>query len=52
MEIIVLLKPDGTVLEVNRTAGAAGATPQPRTAIGEQLWEAPTLAAYPAAFGP
>ena len=46
MEIIVLLKPDGTVLEVNRTQ-ASWRDPNPRNSIGGKLWEAPTLAAYP-----
>ena len=46
MEVMVLLNPDGTVIEVNRTT-----TPwrhsSPELAIGRPLWEAPTLAAYP-----
>ena len=46
MEIIVLLEPDGTVVEVNRTE-ANWRHPQPRTAIGHKLWEAPTLEHYP-----
>ena len=50
MEIIVLLKPDGTVLEVNRTE-AIWRDPEPRTSIGKKLWEAPTLARYPQHVG-
>ena len=46
MEIIVLLRPDGTVLEVNRTQ-ARWRNPEPRLAIGRKLWEAPTLEHYP-----
>jgi len=46
MEIIVLLKPDGTVLEVNRTE-AIWRDPEPRSSIGKKLWEAPTLRRYP-----
>ena len=46
MEIIVLLKPDGTVVEVNRTS-ASWRHPQPRMAIGKKLWEAPTLDNFP-----
>jgi PAS domain S-box-containing protein len=46
LEIIVLLKPDGTVVEVNRTE-ASWRHPAPRLSIGKPLWEAPTLAHYP-----
>ena len=46
MEIIVLLKPDGTVVEVNRTE-ASWRHPAPRMAIGHKLWEAPTLQQFP-----
>ena len=46
MEIIVLLTPDGTVVEVNRTE-ANWRHPAPRTSIGHKLWEAPTLEQYP-----
>ena len=45
-EIIVLLSPDGTVIEVNRTSAPWRAA-EPQTAIGKPLWEAPTLARYP-----
>ena len=46
MEIIVLLEPDGTVVEVNRTE-ASWRHPAPRMAIGHKLWEAPTLDQFP-----
>ena len=46
MEIIVLLRPDGTVVEVNRTE-ARWRHPEPRMAIGKKLWDAPTLAQFP-----
>ena len=46
MEIIVLLEPDGTVIEVNSTQ-ARWRHPDPRTAIGHKLWESPTVAQYP-----
>ncbi|MDQ3078247.1 MAG: PAS domain-containing protein [Pseudomonadota bacterium] len=46
LEIIVLLEPDGTVIEVNRTPASWRAA-EPRLAIGKPLWEAPTLARYP-----
>ncbi|MDP9085683.1 MAG: PAS domain-containing protein, partial [Pseudomonadota bacterium] len=46
MEVMVLLDPEGTVIEVNRTT-----TPwrhaSAEVAIGRPLWEAPTLQAYP-----
>jgi PAS domain S-box-containing protein len=46
MEIIVLLSPDGTVVEVNRTS-ASWRHADPRLAIGRKLWEAPTVEQYP-----
>ncbi len=46
LEVMVLLDPDGTVVEVNRTATPwRHATAQ--VAVGRPLWEAPTLRAYP-----
>ena len=46
LEVMALLDPDGTVVEVNRTA-----TPwrmaSAAMAIGRPLWEAPTLQKYP-----
>ena len=46
MEIVVLLKPDGTVIEVNKTP-ASWRDNDPRKAIGLPLWEAPTVKNYP-----
>ena len=47
MEVIVLLRPDGTVVEVNssRTDWRAG---NPQDALGRPLWETATVQAYPA----
>ena len=47
MEVIVLLRPDGTVVEVNssRTDWRAG---NPHDALGRPLWETATVQAYPA----
>jgi len=46
LEVMVLLTPDGTVIEVNRTA-TPWRHPSAVEAIGRPLWEAPTLQAYP-----
>jgi PAS domain S-box-containing protein len=46
LEVLVLLDPDGTVLELNRTS-APWRDPDPRKAIGMKLWDAPTMKAYP-----
>jgi PAS domain S-box-containing protein len=51
LEIIVLLRPDGTVVEVNRTE-ASWRHPAPRSAIGAKLWDAPTLGPYPQLVAP
>ncbi|MEO7786626.1 MAG: PAS domain-containing protein, partial [Sphingomicrobium sp.] len=45
MEVMVLLDPDGTVVEVNRTA-PAWRHPSAALAIGRPLWEAPTLQSF------
>ena len=45
LEVMVLLEPDGTVLEVNHQA-RRGAT-RPEDAIGRRSWDAPTMLAYP-----
>jgi len=50
LEIIVLLKPDGTVVEVNRTE-ASWRHHAPRMAIGRKLWKAPTLDRFPEHVG-
>ncbi len=46
MEIVVLLRPDGTVVEVNKTP-ASWRDQNPRHAVGRPLWEAPTVKNYP-----
>jgi PAS domain S-box-containing protein len=46
LEVIVLLSPDGTVLEMNQTK-AAWRDPDPRRAIGGKVWDSPTLKNYP-----
>ncbi|WP_294003734.1 PAS domain-containing sensor histidine kinase [Sphingomonas sp.] len=46
MEIVVLLKPDGTVVEVNKTP-ATWRDEDPRRAIGLLLWESPTVKHFP-----
>jgi PAS domain S-box-containing protein len=46
LEVLVLLKPDGTILELNRKE-AAWRHPDPRQAVGKKIWDAPTLLAYP-----
>ena len=46
LEVIVLLAPDGTIVEMNETK-AMWRDGNPRRAIGRKVWEAPTLQAYP-----
>jgi PAS domain S-box-containing protein len=46
LEVMVLLKPDGTVLAVN-SRREDWRHPHPEEAIGQKLWDAPTLSAYP-----
>ena len=46
LEVIVLMTPDGTVLEVNRTQAAWRAN-DPAMAIGGKLWESPTFQRHP-----
>ncbi len=46
MEIIVLTKPDGTIVQMNRTR-AVWRDEHPESAIGAKLWDAPTLRAFP-----
>ena len=46
LEVMVLLKPDGTVLAVNNRR-EAWRHPNPSEAIGHKIWNAPTLRAYP-----
>jgi PAS domain S-box-containing protein len=51
LEVIVLMAPDGTVLDLNRSPMAWRA-PDPEQAIGKKLWESPTLSMYPAQIEP
>ncbi|NUR44904.1 MAG: PAS domain-containing protein [Sphingomonas sp.] len=46
LEVMVLLKPDGTVLAVNNRS-EAWRHPEPSEAVGKKLWDAPTMQAYP-----
>jgi PAS domain S-box-containing protein len=46
LEVIVLLSPDGTVIEMNQTR-APWRDPDPRRAIGKKVWDSPTLKNYP-----
>ncbi|GAA4711478.1 PAS domain-containing protein [Sphingomonas lutea] len=46
LEVMVLLKPDGTVIAVNNRR-EVWRHPHPDEAIGQKLWDAPTLSAYP-----
>ena len=46
LEVMVLLEPDGTVLAVNNRR-ESWRHDNPSEAIGQKVWEAPTLRAYP-----
>ncbi len=46
LEVMVLLEPDGTVIAVNNRR-EIWRHPNPDDAIGQKLWDAPTLSAYP-----
>ena len=46
LEVMVLLKPDGTVLAVNNRR-EVWRHPDPSEAVGHKLWDAPTMRAYP-----
>ena len=46
LEVIVLLKPDGTILEINHVH-AIWRDPNPTRAVGKKIWDAPTMLAYP-----
>ncbi len=46
LEVMVLLKPDGTVIAVNNRR-EIWRHENPAEAIGKKLWDAPTMAAYP-----
>jgi PAS domain S-box-containing protein len=45
-EVIVLMEPDGTILEMNRVA-APWRADNPTRAIGGKIWDSPTLKAHP-----
>ncbi|MCY7271760.1 MAG: PAS domain-containing protein [Sphingomonas bacterium] len=46
LEVIVLLDPDGTILEINRV-NTSWRADNPSTSIGGKMWDAPTMQAYP-----
>ena len=46
LEVMVLLEPDGTVLAVNNRR-EMWRHPNPDDAIGQKLWDSPTMQAYP-----
>ena len=50
LEVMVLLKPDGTVLAVNNRR-EAWRHEDPGEALGQKLWDAPTMRAYPQHVG-
>ncbi len=51
LEVLVLLKPDGTILELNRKS-APWRDPDPTRAVGQKLWDSPTMKAYPEQIRP
>jgi len=46
LEVIVLLRPDGTIVELNQTK-AVWRDAEPRKSVGKKIWDAATLKAYP-----
>ena len=46
MEIIVLTRPDGTIVQMNRTPGS-WRDANPEQGVGGKLWDSPTMRAYP-----
>jgi PAS domain S-box-containing protein len=46
LEVLVLMKPDGTVLQLN-SKEAGWRDLESRKAIGRKIWESPTLKSYP-----
>ncbi|MEO7411675.1 MAG: PAS domain-containing protein [Sphingomicrobium sp.] len=46
LEVLVLLSPDGTMLELNRKS-APWRDPDPAHSVGQKLWDSPTMRAYP-----
>jgi len=50
LEVLVLLEPDGTIVQTNRKQAVWRDT-DPNAAIGLKVWDAPTLQAYPQHIG-
>ena len=46
LEVLVLLEPDGTIVELNRK-DAPWRSRQARKALGRKIWESPTVREYP-----
>jgi PAS domain S-box-containing protein len=46
LEVLVLMEPEGTIVELNRK-DAPWRAPNPREAVGQKIWDAPTLKLYP-----
>jgi|tagenome__1003787_1003787.scaffolds.fasta_scaffold20989739_3 PAS domain S-box-containing protein len=46
LEVLVLMEPDGTVVELNRQ-GTPWRAENPREVIGKKIWEGPTFKLYP-----
>ena len=46
LEVIVLLDPTGTILEINRVS-TSWRDPNPDRSLGGKIWDAPTMQAYP-----
>ncbi len=46
LEVLVLMEPDGTIVEMNRK-DAPWRAKHRREAVGKKIWEAPTLVMYP-----
>jgi PAS domain S-box-containing protein len=46
LEVLVLMEPDGTIVELNRK-DAPWRAKNPRDAVGRKIWDAPTLKMYP-----
>ena len=46
LEVIALLEPDGTIVEINRVK-AGWRADNPERAIGGKVWDSPTVRAYP-----
>jgi PAS domain S-box-containing protein len=46
LEVLVLLEPDGTIVELNRK-DASWRYKNPRESVGQKIWDSPTVQAYP-----